>query len=160
MKFKRRFDIIGKSIELTKYDTKGILTMKVKIITDSNSGILQSEAKELGIFVIPMPFTIDMEEYLEEISISQEEFYQKLLVAIDSKEIKSAPQPPNELCKCDIKYSVKMVGTYAKSYYFDFHTHGVEISSTCRFRKCIDILGIVEVDRETMSELIAILEEV
>ena len=97
---------------------------------------------------------------LGDVEIDDEEFYQKLLVAIDSKEIKSAPQPPNELCKCDIKYSVKMVGTYAKSYYFDFHTHGVEISSTCRFRKCIDILGIVEVDRETMSELIAILEEV
>ena len=97
---------------------------------------------------------------LDGVEIEDEEFYQKLLQAIDSKEIKSAPQPPNELCKCDIKYSVKMVGTYAKSYYFDFHTHGVEISSTCRFRKCIDILGIVEVDRETMSELIAILEEV
>lgn len=51
---------------------------KIKIITDSNSGILQSEAKELGIHVIPMPFTINMEEYLEEVSISQAEFYQKL----------------------------------------------------------------------------------
>lgn len=48
---------------------------KLMIITDSNSGILQSEAKELGIFVIPMPFTINDEEYLEEITISQEQFY-------------------------------------------------------------------------------------
>ena len=76
-------------MELTKYNTKGILTMKVKIITDSNSGILQSEAKDLGIFVIPMPFTIDMEEYLEEISISQEEFYQKL--AMDAEVTTSQP---------------------------------------------------------------------
>lgn len=51
---------------------------KVKIITDSNSGILQSEAKELGIVVIPMPFMIDGEEYEEEISISQAQFYEKL----------------------------------------------------------------------------------
>lgn len=48
---------------------------KVRIITDSNSGILQSQAKELGIFVIPMPFTINGHEFLEEISISQEQFY-------------------------------------------------------------------------------------
>ena len=51
---------------------------KIKIITDSNSGILQSEADELGVFVIPMPFTINDEEYLEEISISQEKFYEFL----------------------------------------------------------------------------------
>lgn len=51
---------------------------KVKIVTDSNSGILQSEAKSMGIFVIPMPFTINGEEYLEEISMSQERFYELL----------------------------------------------------------------------------------
>ena len=51
---------------------------KLKIITDSNSGILQSEAKELGILVLPMPFTINGEEYLEEISISQADFYKHL----------------------------------------------------------------------------------
>ncbi len=51
---------------------------KVIIMTDSNSGILQSEAKDLGIFVVPMPFTINDEEYLEEISISQEKFYEFL----------------------------------------------------------------------------------
>lgn len=56
---------------------------KVKIITDSNSGILQSEAEQLGIFVIPMPFTINDEEYLEEISISQEKFYEFLAQDVD-----------------------------------------------------------------------------
>lgn len=45
------------------------------IMTDSNSGIRQSEAEALGIFVVPMPFTIDDEEYFEDISISQDEFY-------------------------------------------------------------------------------------
>ena len=51
---------------------------KIKIITDSNSGISQEEAKKLKVFVIPMPFTIDGEEYLEDINITQEEFYHKL----------------------------------------------------------------------------------
>ncbi len=48
---------------------------KVKIVTDSNSGILQEEGKALGIIVVPMPFTINMEEYFEELTITQDEFY-------------------------------------------------------------------------------------
>ena len=53
--------------------------MKVAIMTDSNSGIIQSEAKELGIFVLPMPFTIDGQEYKEDINLTQDEFYDKLM---------------------------------------------------------------------------------
>lgn len=52
---------------------------RVAIITDSNSGITQKEAKELGIRVIPMPFMIDGEEYLEDITLTQEQFYEKLV---------------------------------------------------------------------------------
>lgn len=51
---------------------------KIAILTDSNSGITIEEAKKYGIFVVPMPFIIDGEEYYEEISLSQEEFYKKL----------------------------------------------------------------------------------
>lgn len=58
---------------------------KVKIITDSNSGILQSEAEKLDIFVIPMPFTVNGEEFLEEITMSQDEFYEKLAQDADVK---------------------------------------------------------------------------
>ena len=52
---------------------------KVAILTDSNSGITQIEGLELGIKVIPMPFTIDGEEYLEDINLTQEQFYEKLV---------------------------------------------------------------------------------
>lgn len=51
---------------------------KIAIVTDSNSGITQNQAKELGIYVLPMPFTIDGKEYFEDITLSQSEFYQKL----------------------------------------------------------------------------------
>ena len=51
---------------------------KIAILTDSNSGITQKEGKELGITVVPMPFFIDGEEYLEDISLTQEGFYEKL----------------------------------------------------------------------------------
>ena len=38
---------------------------KVAIVTDSNSGITQKQGKELGIFVLPMPFFIDGKMFLE-----------------------------------------------------------------------------------------------
>ena len=52
--------------------------MKVAIMTDSNSGITQKEAQELGIKVIPMPFMINGEEYFEDINLTQEQFYKLL----------------------------------------------------------------------------------
>ena len=56
---------------------------KVAVMTDSNSGITQMEAKQMGIRVIPMPFTIDGEEFLEDITLTQEEFYEKLISGAD-----------------------------------------------------------------------------
>ena len=56
---------------------------KVAVMTDSNSGITQLEAKEMGIRVIPMPFTIEGEEYLEDITLTQEEFYDRLVSGAD-----------------------------------------------------------------------------
>ncbi len=54
------------------------MAMKIAVVTDSNSGITQDMAKELGVFVLPMPFLIDGETYFEDISLSQPEFYAKL----------------------------------------------------------------------------------
>ena len=51
---------------------------KVAVITDSNSGITQAQAKEMGIFVLPMPFFINDETYFEDISLTQEQFYEML----------------------------------------------------------------------------------
>ncbi len=51
---------------------------KIAIVTDSNSGINPSEAKELGLYVMPMPFMISGEPYYEDINLTQEDFYIKL----------------------------------------------------------------------------------
>lgn len=56
---------------------------KIAIVTDSNSGITQAEGKELGIYVLPMPFTINEKEYFEDINLTQEEFYQMLTDGAD-----------------------------------------------------------------------------
>lgn len=52
--------------------------MKTAIVTDSNSGITQQLAKELGISVIPMPVLINGEQFYEDLTLSQEQFYEKL----------------------------------------------------------------------------------
>ena len=54
------------------------MSKKIAVVTDSNSGITQKEGKELGLFVLPMPFMIDDKEYFEDISLTQEGFYEKL----------------------------------------------------------------------------------
>lgn len=51
---------------------------KIAIVTDSNSGITQEMGKSMGIYVIPMPFFIDGELFLEDITLTQEEFYKRL----------------------------------------------------------------------------------
>lgn len=52
--------------------------MKIAIVTDSNSGITQKQAQELGVYVIAMPFQINGDTYYEDITLTQEQFYQKL----------------------------------------------------------------------------------
>lgn len=50
----------------------------VAIVTDSNSGLTREDADRLGIYLIPMPFMIQGETYLEGLTLTQETFYQKL----------------------------------------------------------------------------------
>ena len=66
--------------------------MKVAIITDSNSGITQAQAKELGIYVLPMPFMIDGKEYFEDINLTQKEFYEKLKDGSDISTSQPSPE--------------------------------------------------------------------
>ncbi len=47
----------------------------VAIVTDSNSGISQAEGKELGIYVIPMPFLVNGKLYFEDVDMNKEQFY-------------------------------------------------------------------------------------
>lgn len=64
---------------------------RIAIVTDSNSGITQKEAQELGITVLAMPFYIDEQLFLEDITLTQEEFYTRL--AQDADISTSQPSP-------------------------------------------------------------------
>lgn len=57
--------------------------MKIAIVADSNSGVTQSEAREQGIYVLPMPFMIDGTMYYEGIDLKPEEFYRKMEAGAD-----------------------------------------------------------------------------
>lgn len=64
---------------------------KIAIITDSNSGITQKQGEELGIYVLPMPFTINEETYFENINLDAEKFYQEQAAGSDI--LTSQPSP-------------------------------------------------------------------
>ena len=64
---------------------------KIAIITDSNSGITQKQGEELGIYVLPMPFTINEETYFEDINLEAEKFYQEQAAGSDI--LTSQPSP-------------------------------------------------------------------
>ncbi len=51
---------------------------KIAVTTDSNSGITQAEGKRLGVKVIPTPFFINGELFMEDITLTREEFYKRL----------------------------------------------------------------------------------
>ena len=67
------------------------MNKKTAIVTDSNSGITQAQAKELGIYVLPMPFMINDETFYEDITLTQAEFYTRLAEGADV--ITSQPTP-------------------------------------------------------------------
>lgn len=50
---------------------------KTAVVTDSNSGISQEKAKKYGVYVLPMPFYIDDELFLEGQTITHEKFFRK-----------------------------------------------------------------------------------
>ena len=66
----------------------------IAIVTDSNSGITQSAAKELGVHVLPMPFMIGDQTFYEDIDLTQDEFYEKLM---DGEQIGTSQPSPESV---------------------------------------------------------------
>ena len=60
-------------------------------VTDSNSGITQAAARELGVRVLPMPFYINEELFFEDVTLTQEAFYQRLAEDADISTSQPAP---------------------------------------------------------------------
>lgn len=71
--------------------------MKIAIVTDSNSGVTQREAEDLGIHVLPMPFMIDGRVYYEGVDLTPEEFYRKMEEGGDVTTSQPSPKDVMEL---------------------------------------------------------------
>lgn len=65
----------------------------IAIVTDSNCGMSPAQVKDLGIYMLPMPFFIDDKEYLEDIDMNQSEFFQHLEQNPGCKVSTSQPTP-------------------------------------------------------------------
>lgn len=71
--------------------------MSIRIITDSTSDITQIEAKERNLTVVPLCVSFDQEEFKDGVTLSSEEFYEKLET---SKTLPITSQPsPEEFLK-------------------------------------------------------------
>ena len=71
--------------------------MKIAIAVDSNSGITQREAEELGLHVLPMPFMIDGTVYYEGIDLTSDEFYRKMEEGADITTSQPSPKDVTEV---------------------------------------------------------------
>lgn len=69
----------------------------IAVVTDSNSGISQQEAKELGIQVLPMPFFVNNVLHFEDIDLTQDEFYRRLEEGADVSTSQPSPADVIEL---------------------------------------------------------------
>jgi DegV family protein with EDD domain len=71
--------------------------MSIAFVTDSNSGITQKEGEKLGISVIPMPFMVDGKTYLEDIDLTQAQFYEMLASGADISTSQPSPETVTDL---------------------------------------------------------------
>ena len=71
--------------------------MAVKLIVDSSSDIIRSDAERLGILHLPMKITFGTEEFKDTVNLSHREFYEKL---IESDELPKTSQiTPSEFAE-------------------------------------------------------------
>lgn len=71
--------------------------MKIAILTDTHSGILQEEARENGFFLLAAPFIVNGAQHYEGINFGAEEFYQKMEEGADVSTSQSSPGEVTQL---------------------------------------------------------------
>ena len=67
------------------------MSHSVAVMTDTNSGLTPAQAKELGVYLLPMPILIDGNAYYEHQSITPKEFYEKMRAKADISTTQPSP---------------------------------------------------------------------
>ncbi len=149
--------------------------MKVAIVTDSNSGITQKEASSFeNLRVLPMPFTINGDEYFEDINLTQDEFYKKLLdenaeISTSQPAIGSITEVWEELLKSfdevvhipmssGLSMSCETATNFAKEYHGKVHVVNNRRISVTQKQSVYDALKLAQ-EGKSGEEITKILEE-
>lgn len=77
--------------------------MKTAIMADSSSGITQAEAKELGVFIAPVPVLINEDTFYEDLTITQAQYYEKLRGNTDVSTSQPNPETVKEMWESALK---------------------------------------------------------
>lgn len=65
---------------------------KIAVITDTNSSMTAQEAKDLGVYLLPMPFVVGANEYYEGVSCTYEHFFELLAAGEDVSTSQPSPE--------------------------------------------------------------------
>ena len=126
---------------------------KIAVVTDSNSGLSQEQAKKLGIYVIPMPFNIDDRTYYDGIDLDEKTFYERQVADADITTSQPAPGYVTDLWD-------KLLKDYDQILHMPMSSG---LSSTCATAKMLaeDYDGrvfVVDNQRISITLLISVLE--
>ena len=139
---------------------------KIAIVTDSNSGITPAQAKELGVYVVPMPVILDGTSYFEDVNLTKTEFYGRLSENADVSTSQPSPDDVislwNELLKeydeiVHIPMSSGLSGTCSTAYSLSLEYDGKvavvdnqRISTTLR-QSVLDALKLAELGKNAQE---------
>ena len=126
---------------------------KIAVVTDSNSGLSQEQAKRIGVYVIPMPFNIDDQTYYDGIDLDEKTFYEKQTSDSDITTSQPAPGYVTELWD-------KLLKDYDQILHIPMSSG---LSSTCATAKMLadDYKGkvcVVDNQRISITLLISVME--
>ena len=98
---------------------------RIGIITDTNSGMTAREAEQLGVALMPMPFTVNGRNYVENVNMTYAEFFEHL--AADASVATSQPSPDSV-----IRCWEEALQTYDRLIYIPMSS---ALSSSCQSAK-------------------------
>lgn len=67
------------------------MSHSIAVMTDTNSGLTPEQAKELGVYLLPMPILINGKEYYEHQTITPKEFYKEMQEKADISTAQPSP---------------------------------------------------------------------
>ncbi len=70
---------------------------RIGIITDTNSGMTAREAADCGVTLMPMPFTVNGRNYVENVNMSGEEFFERLA---GGASVATSQPSPEDVTRC------------------------------------------------------------